>query len=109
MKQYSSSEILAADDLYELQDTFACSGIPFKYQLTADEIGWLDFVRGRYSIADYILETLEDDVMTFDCPFTMSDALDDDCGGAGKAVCLSDDTALQRLFFWLYSQSEDEG
>ena len=102
-----SGEILALDDLYDLQDTFGSSGIQFKYQLTESEQGWVDFVRGKYSIADWIDANTDGDILTFDCPITMSKALDDDCGGAGKGVCLSDDTALQKLFFWLYEDTDN--
>lgn len=108
MKLYTSNEILEQEDLYPLQDTFGSSGISFQYRMTGEELGWLTFVQGRYSIADWIMDNLEADVLTFDCPETMSRAMDDDCEGAGKAVCLSDDTALQKLFFWLYSETEEE-
>ena len=98
---YSSKEILEADDLYYLQDSFSCCGIPFKYQLTDDEIGWAKFIKGKYSISDYVLSnTDENNVMTFDCPFEMSEALKND-GTGYAAVMLSEDTALQKLFFWL--------
>ncbi len=104
---FSSNQILAMDDLYQIQDQ-GSSGIPIEYQLTTGEIGWVDFVRGRYSIADYIDQHTSlwhgVTVLTIDDTMEMSQALDDDCGGAGKAVCLSDDTALQKLFFWLYSE-----
>jgi hypothetical protein len=100
MKRFNSDQILQADDLYNLQDTFASSGIPFQYEMTEAEIGWLQFVKGRYCIADWILANLEANVLTFNCPFELSEALIGD-GMAPKAVCLSDDTALQRLFFWL--------
>ena len=106
MKIYTSEEILARDDLYDIQKDFCCFGESFKYVMTDGELGWLDFVRGRYSIADWINENLEcvDDVkmihvLTFSDPESLSQALeDDDC--QNKAVCLDDDTALQKLFFW---------
>ena len=105
MKIYTSEEILARDDLYDIQDYFCCFGESFKYVMTDGELGWFNFVRGRYSIANWINENLEciDDeetyVLTFSDPESLSQALkDDDC--QNKAVCLDDDTALQRLFFW---------
>ncbi len=101
-----SADILAADDLYTLQEEFCSYGQAFTYQLTESELGWLDFVRGRYSIADWIDDNSEGDLLTFNCAEEMSRALDDDCEGFGKAVCLSDDTALQKLFFWMYSEVE---
>ena len=86
-----------------------------KYKLTEDEWGWMKFVRGRYSIADYIDSNTEDGITTFDA-IEFSVALDDDwngggkavmlsaCGGCGKAVMLSDDTALQAIFFCGYDE-----
>ena len=108
MEIYTSKEILAKDDLWELQEDFCCFWMSFKYVMTDGELGWLDFVRGRYSIADWIDENLEciDNegetyVLTFSDPESLSQALeDDDYGNGHKAVCLDDDTALQKLFFW---------
>lgn len=101
MLAYNSDEILQADDLYELQDSFSCSGTPFKYQMTPAELGWLDHVRGKYSIADWIDKNLDSQgLLTFDDSQEMSEALLND-GIPQKAVMLSDETALQRLFFWL--------
>ena len=100
MKLLTSEQILNAEDLYNLQDSFACSGIPFKYLLTDGEKDWLSFVSGRYSIADYIRERLNGDVLTFSDPESLTNALQGD-GIDNKAVMLSDDSALQRLFFWL--------
>lgn len=109
MRTYTAKEILDTDDLYELQDSFCSSGIPFKYQITKDELGWLRFIKNRYSIADWLyskkwIELDDSIVIIFDDYYTMSKALDEDCEGIGKAVCLSDDTALQKLFFWLYTE-----
>lgn len=69
-----------------------------QYRLTDAELGWLKFVTGRYAIADHIRENLVDDVYTVDLE-GMSQALDDD-GMFPKAVCLSDDTVLQSIFFY---------
>ena len=95
-----SDTILAADDLYKLQEEYTSYGNAFTYQMTEGELAWLDFVRGKYSIADWIDSRLEGDLLTFNDCESMSQALADD-GIDCKAVCLSDDTALQRLFFWL--------
>jgi len=73
-----------------------------QYRLTDAELGWLKFVSGRYVIADHIRENLVDGVYTVDID-GMSEALDDD-GMHPKAICLSDDTVLQSIFF--YSASE---
>ena len=102
MAIYSSEDILNADDLYDIQEMVCCFGQSIQYRLTADEIKWIDFVRGRYSIADYLDENMVEDILTISDADEMSQALNDDCNGFGKAVCLSDETALQKLFFWLY-------
>ena len=100
MTTYTSDQILAFDDLYALQE---CDR--FEYQLTADEIQWLYFVDDKYSIADFIYNNLSDDILIFDDSWAMSKALDDDNGNSGrKAACLSEDTALAKLFFWLYDE-----
>ena len=104
MKIYSSKEILEMDELYELQDTFLSGGCPFQYEMTDGEIEYLSFVRGRYCIADWIDKNLDGTILTFDSPFSLSKAINDD-GMPNKAVMLSDDTALQKLIFWL---SDDE-
>jgi len=69
-----------------------------QYMLTDAELRWLKFVSGRYAIADHIRENLVDDVYTVDLE-SMSEALEDD-GMFPKAVCLSDDTVLQSIFFY---------
>lgn len=103
MKIYTSNEILQSEDLYEIQEIVGSFGLSIKYQLTLDELKWVDFVRGRYSIADYIdKNSNENNVLTID--LQVSKALDDDCGGFGKAVCLSDNTALQKILFWVYQE-----
>ena len=94
MKTYTSEEILSSQDLYELQ------GTAFKYKMTVGEIGWLDAVRSKYSISNWIDGNLEGDVLTFNDPQSVAAALEND-GHSCKAAMLSDETALQRLFFWL--------
>ena len=69
-----------------------------KYRLTEGELEWLKFVSGRYAIAALIRYNLVDDVYTVDL-HGMSEALEGD-GMFPKAVCLSDDTALQSIFFY---------
>lgn len=97
---HTSEQILKMDDLYDLQDAFGSSGIPFKYELTDAEIGWLNHIRGKYSIADYIDERLEGNILTFTDPTTLTEVLEGD-GIENKAVMLSNDTALQKIFFWV--------
>jgi len=102
MKVYRSEEILNTEELYKLQDSFSSSGTPFKYQLTDGEIGWAKFNKGKYCINDFVLKnTDEKNILTFNCPFELSEALVND-DSPNKAVMLSDETALQKLFFWLH-------
>ena len=104
MKIYTSDDIEKKDDLYDLQE-MGSSGIPIKYQMTKGEIEWYRFILGKYSIADFIDDnTTGDFLLTIDDENGMSRALDDDCNGFGKAVMLSDDSALQKIFFWLYQE-----
>ena len=46
MKIYTSEEILARDDLYDIQDYFCCFGESFKYVMTDGELGWRISVTG---------------------------------------------------------------
>lgn len=96
---YYSDAILQMDNLYDIQENFYSFGIPFQYRLTEGELEWLSFVRGRYSIADYIDNNRNGDILTFACPITLSEVIESD-GIPHKAVMLSDDTALQRLIFY---------
>ena len=104
MKTYTSEDILNdpnEETIYSLQDTFSGSGIAFKYQLTEEEYNWAVFNKGKYSINDYILDnTDKNKVVTFNDPCELSEVLEAD-GIPHKAVMLSDDTALQKLFFYL--------
>ena len=99
MKTLTSEQILRAEDLYNLQDSFCCSHIPFKYVLTEEEKNWAEFNRGKYSINDFVLDNTENNILTFDCPFSLSETLSEN--GSNLAPMLSNDTALQKLFFWL--------
>lgn len=82
--------------------------VPFKYRLTDGEIGWVNFVRGRYCIADWIYYNTDDEFLLTinkESIQTMSETLDlDDM--APKAVCLDDTTALQHIFFYLYNEGQ---
>ena len=75
-----------------------------RYQLSSDELEWLDFVKGRYSIYDHIVDNSEygendSDLIYVVDTMGMSKALYED-GCNYKAVCLSEDTALQAIFFY---------
>ena len=119
--RYTSEEILADKDIafYNIPERVS-SGMPIHYIIADEEWGWMEFVEGKYTIHDYIMENLtwvdpEDPeaefqvaVLTITCADELSRALDADCGGAGKAACLADDTALQAIFFSLYQEDWNE-
>jgi hypothetical protein len=82
-----------------------------RYQLSEGEMGWLDFVANKYSIHDHIMENSEcdnDDNLVYTVETGgMSQALYDD-GMPHKAVCLSDDSALNAIFFYSHHEIEEE-
>ena len=85
--------ILSDDkDMYQLEDGE-------KYKLTESEMGWLAFVDGRACIADHMRDNMVDDVYTMDS-YGLGEAISKDSGMFPKAVCLSDDSTLQRIFFY---------
>ena len=102
---YKSKQILDADDLYDVQELDS-----IEYQPTKDELGWLDFVRGKYAIADYFDSVLtmwhEQPVLVID-PYMMSAAMNGDNGDCPFAPCLAEDTALAKLIFWTYSEDAE--
>lgn len=100
MERYTSKQILAMDELYDIQDSFCSCGTPFEYVLTEGERGWMDFIRGNYCIVDWIDENREGNILTFNDAQELSEALFND-GNSYKAVMLCDKTALQKLFLWL--------
>jgi len=69
-----------------------------KYRLTDDEARWLDFVRGKYAIADHLDENILDGVYIVDM-LGLSEALAVD-GFAYHAPCLSADSVLQEIVFY---------
>ena len=119
--RYTSPQILADKDIafYEIPEKLS-SGTPIEYVLDDAEWGWMNFVKGKYTIHDYIMGNLTwvepDDpeepafiaVLTIRDADELSRALDADCGGPGKAVSLSDDTALQAICFSLYTEDWNE-
>lgn len=109
IKTYTSEEILNSEDLYDLQDSACSSGIPFKYQMTKGEVEWFYSIIDKYMIANFINRNSTDSfLLTIDDIEKMSKALDCDCPGLGKGIMLSDETALQRIFFWLYQENNYE-
>tara|TARA_R100001463_G_scaffold65920_1_gene119243 strand:+ start:87 stop:395 length:309 start_codon:yes stop_codon:yes gene_type:complete len=97
MHVYTSGELEKIEETYELESiTGQCT---FRYQLTEGEQGWVDFIGNRYAIAEYIADnTDEDGVVTMDVS-EISDALTAD--GVDRAPCLSEDTQLQRLIWFI--------
>lgn len=102
MKIHTSDSLKEQDGDYENFHYQLTDGE--RYQLTDGETKWLlNFVRGRYTIADHLMENTEEDddgnlIYTIDT-FGMSEALEcDQC--FPKAVMLSDDSALQAIFFY---------
>ena len=102
---YTSDEILKMDDLYDIQEIVCSFGSEIKYQMEENELCWLDVVQGHYSIADYLLNNMDkNNIVTINND--VSQAMDDDNGGAGKATMLSDETALQKILFWVYQEQD---
>ena len=100
-----TSELLAELDL-ECFDTIT-EHCRFNYRLTDGELGWLEWIGERYSVAVVLwnsLTTHEDtdgseySTVTIDT-CDISKALSDD--GVDRAPCLSDDTQLQRLIWYI--------
>lgn len=106
---YTSEDVLAVEDLFEIAD-LASSGIRFMYKMTVGEIGWLEHVKGRYMIADVLEGMMESRYgeLVFEDIDLVNRALEADARGMGKAVMLSDDTALQRIFFNLYQEQPED-
>lgn len=103
MQTYTSKEILELDidDMPE---------VPLTYEMTEGELQWLDFITGRYCIHDYIMDNLtEGSKLTIYDIIELSIVLDNDCNGFGKAVMLSDDTALQLILFCNYIEESGRG
>ena len=80
-----------------------------KYKLTDGESDWLlNWVRGRYVIADHLLEHTKEDedddlIYTIDT-LALGEALEAD-QSFPKAIMLSDDSALQAIFFYSACES----
>jgi nucleoid-associated protein YejK len=92
---YTSEEILNMEDLSVLTELDTV-----RYQMTDEELQWYNFVKGRYGIADYIRDNMDGQgIISLNDPEQLSKILEED-GIRNKAVCLSDETALQKIFFW---------
>lgn len=95
MKIYTSEEILADIDGCVQSDEIY-------YQLTPGELQWLNFINGRYAIADYFFKVLDENNVVRIDSMEMSEAIYADNGNWPKATMLSDDTALQKIIFYNY-------
>lgn len=97
---------LKKGDFFLFDDAISSYGY-IEYKLTDSEKQWMEFVRNRYSIFDYIQENTDEHGVTKFYTDELSKALDDDCGGFGKATCLSDESSLQAICFYLYCDDYD--
>ena len=78
----------------------------FRYQMTDAELGWLTWIGDRCSISEYLWQnTTVFGVATIDV-WEIGDALRAD--GVDRAPCLSDDTQLQRLIWYIGPHGENE-
>ena len=75
-----------------------------RYKLTDGEVEWLDFVRGRYCIADHVIENMEDNIYTMDT-IGLGQAMEDD-GMFPKIVMLSEDSVLHRIAFFSANETD---
>lgn len=71
----------------------------FSYQLTAGELGWLDWIGDRYAIATCIWENIADSGLLTCDVHDIAIALAAD--GVDRAPCLSEDTQLARLIWFI--------
>ena len=104
MKLYTEEQILEDIDCPAWTEDFGIMG-GIRYKLSKEEDVWLNFVKGRYCIANYICDNTDENGITTFESMVFSPILDGD-GMRGKAVCLSDKTALQKIFFYGYTESE---
>ena len=102
MNTYTSVDLEAFEETYELESiTEECV---FRYQLTEGEMGWLEWIGERYAIASLLWSTLDDKNTVLIDVMDVSEALAAD--GVDRAPCLSEDTQLQRLI-WFIGPEED--
>lgn len=104
-QHFTPEEVKAHPEL--TQEALSSCG-EFIYEITPGELSWMAFIRGKYSIEKYLSERLvliNGKMAGVKIDSDFSKALDMDCKGAGKAVMLSDDSALQMIFFYNYMES----
>lgn len=69
-----------------------------QYKLSDGELDWLDFVRGRYAIAEHFDDNIVDGVYTMDT-IGLSEALYDD-DTRFKPACLSENSVLCAIVWY---------
>lgn len=93
-----TSEYLEGIESTDFEQFTECG--EFRYQLTPDEITWLEWIGDRYAITTYLGEnTDENGVLTLDT-HEVSEAMEDD--DVDRGPCLSEDTQLNRLLFCIF-------
>ena len=106
MNTYTSADLEAFDCISDFE-TITERG-RFLYQLTEGEKGWLEWIGGRYAIAEVLGNTWgegDDGTVTITIDTReVSEALAAD--GVDRAPCLSEDTQLARLI-WFIGPGED--
>ena len=105
-KRFTSDD-LAALEIEEFQTLVES---PCRYRMTDGEMGWLEWIGSRYAIADVVranIRDIESDdgevehwlVLNDDSVWEIGDALSGD--HVDRAPCLSEDTMLQRLIWYI--------
>tara|TARA_R110002096_G_scaffold62576_1_gene154519 strand:+ start:1125 stop:1463 length:339 start_codon:yes stop_codon:yes gene_type:complete len=109
MNTYTSADLEAFDCISGFETvTEQCQ---FLYKLTEGEKGWLEWIGDRYAIAEVLGNTWSegDDgtvTITIDT-MEVSEALAAD--GVDRAPCLSEDTQLARLVWFIGPDEDYEG
>ena len=83
-------------DIYDLKDGE-------RYRFTKDELGWLDFIRSSYRIADHFMDNMVDDIYTMDRS-GLNEALWLD-GTKYRPACLNEKTALAFIVWYTADMS----
>jgi hypothetical protein len=91
---YTSEEL----EQLELEQLETITESTIQYKLTDDEVKWLMWIGRRYTISSHLIDTIQGDTVTIDS-YEIARALSDD--GLDRAPCLSDDTQLQRLLWYI--------
>ncbi len=82
----------------ELEQFESITESTIHYRLTDDEATWLQWIGRRSSISSHLIDTLLSNTVTIDS-YEIKQALSAD--GLDRAPCLSSDTQLQRLLWYI--------